>query len=131
VLNVSLSQRTRTARVIGVTGGGAVHHVALSCDDIFESVTRLRSHGVRFVPISENYYDDLPTRLDLSASLVARMRAAGVVFDRSASGDYLHIYAESLEGEGVFFEIVQRVGAYDGYGSTNAPARMASQAQQN
>jgi 4-hydroxyphenylpyruvate dioxygenase len=130
VLNVSLSQRTRTARMIGVTGGGAVHHVAFSCADIFETVDRLRQRGARFVPISENYYDDLPTRLDLSAGLVERMRAAGVVFDRSAAGDYLHIYAESLEGEGTFFEIVQRLGAYDGYGSTNAPARMASQAQQ-
>ncbi|RZM01479.1 MAG: sugar phosphate isomerase/epimerase and 4-hydroxyphenylpyruvate domain-containing protein [Variovorax sp.] len=130
VLNVSLSQRTRTARMIGVTGGGAVHHIALSCADIFETVARLRERGVRFVPISENYHDDLPTRLDLSADLVERMRAAGVVFDRSAAGDYLHIYAESLEGEGAFFEIVQRLGDYDGYGSTNAPARMASQAQQ-
>ena len=85
---------------------------------------------MRFVPISDNYHDDLPTRLDLDPGLVERMRAAGVVFDRSPAGDYLHIYAESLEGEGAFFEIVQRVGAYDGYGSTNAPARMASQAQQ-
>jgi len=130
VLNVSLSQRTRTARMIGVTGGGAVHHVAFSCADIFETVARLRARGVRFVPISANYHDDLPTRLDLDPGLVERMRAAGVVFDRSPAGDYLHIYAESLEGEGAFFEIVQRVGAYDGYGSTNAPARMASQAQQ-
>jgi 4-hydroxyphenylpyruvate dioxygenase len=130
VLNVSLSQRTRTARMIGVTGGGAVHHIALSCADIFETVARLRERGVRFVPISGNYHDDLPTRLDLDPALVARMRTAGVVFDRSAGGDYLHIYAEPLEGEGAFFEIVQRVGAYDGYGSTNAPARMASQAQQ-
>lgn len=28
-----------------------------------------------------------------------------------------------------FFEIVQRVGQYDGYGALNAPARMASQGQ--
>ena len=28
VLNVSLSQRTRTARTLSVTGGGAVHHIA-------------------------------------------------------------------------------------------------------
>jgi 4-hydroxyphenylpyruvate dioxygenase len=130
VLNVSLSQRTRTARMLNVTGGGAVHHIALRCADIFETVARLRGNGVRFVPISDNYYDDLPTRLELDPSQVERMRAAGVVFDRSPDGDYLHIYAESLQGEGTFFEIVQRVGDYDGYGSTNAPARMAAQAQQ-
>ena len=129
VLNVSLSQRTRTAQTLRATGGGAVHHIALRCDDIFATVDTLRANGTRFVPISDNYYDDLPTRLDIDAALVQRMRAAGVLFDRSAAGDYLHIYTESFE-QGIFFEVVQRVGAYDGYGATNAPARMASQAQQ-
>ena len=130
VLNVSMSQRTRTARMLNVTGGGAVHHIALRCADIFETVARLRANGVRFVPISPNYHDDLPTRLDIDPALVERMRTAGVLFDRSATGDYLHIYTESLEGEGTFFEIVQRIDAYDGYGSSNAPARMAAQAQE-
>ena len=128
VLNVSLSQRTRTARTVSVSGTGGVHHIALRCADIFESVAHLRTAGVRFVPISDNYYDDLPTRLDLDAALVARMREAGILFDRSTAGDYLHIYTESF-GTGPFFEIVQRIGAYDAYGAANAPARMASQAQ--
>ncbi|MGI4777358.1 MAG: bifunctional sugar phosphate isomerase/epimerase/4-hydroxyphenylpyruvate dioxygenase family protein [Janthinobacterium lividum] len=129
VLNVSTSQRTRTARMLNVTGGGAVHHIALRCSDIFETVTRMREDGVRFVPISRNYHDDLSTRLDIPAVLVERMREVGVLFDRSAAGDYLHVYTESLEGEGTFFEIVQRIGTYDGYGASNAPARMAAQAQ--
>ncbi|WP_431111846.1 bifunctional sugar phosphate isomerase/epimerase/4-hydroxyphenylpyruvate dioxygenase family protein [Variovorax paradoxus] len=129
VLNVSLSQRTRTARTLSVTGGGAVHHIALRCDDIFESVERLRADGTRFVPISGNYYDDLATRIDLDPALLARMRAAGVLFDRSPAGDYLHIYTESIEG-GLFFELAQRTSGYDAYGALNAPARMASQAQE-
>jgi len=129
VLNVSLSQRTRTARTLSVTGGGAVHHIALRCNDIFESVERLRTSGTRFVPISGNYYDDLATRIDLDPALLARMRAAGVLFDRSAAGDYLHIYTESIEG-GLFFELAQRTAGYDAYGALNAPARMASQAQE-
>ena len=129
VLNVSLSQRTRTAQTVRVSGGGTVHHMALRCADIFASVAQLRRNGVRFVPISDNYYDDLPTRLDIDAALVARMRAAGVLFDRSPAGDYLHIYTESFE-QGLFFEVVQRLDAYDGYGASNAPARMAAQAQE-
>ena len=128
VLNVSLSQRTRTARTLSVTGGGAVHHIALSCDDIFETASTLRANGTRFVPISDNYYDDLATRIDIEPALLARLRAAGVLFDRSPAGDYLHIYTESFEG-GLFFEVAQRVGGYDAYGALNAPARMASQAQ--
>ena len=128
MLNMSVSQRTRVARTLSHTGGGAVHHIALRSDDIFASVERLRGAGTRFLAISDNYYDDLPTRFDLDAPTVARLRAAGVLFDRSAAGDYLHIYTEGVE-EGFFFEVVQRVGGYDDYGAGNAPARMAAQAQ--
>jgi len=128
VLNVSLSQRTRTAHTVTRRGAGSVHHIALRSNDIFQSVERLRANGIRFVPISPNYYDDLPTRLDLDDALLQRLRASGVLLDRSPAGDYLHIYTEGLE-DGLFFEIIQRVGNYDGYGAMNAPARMASQAQ--
>ena len=130
VLNVSLSQRTRTARTVSASGGSGVHHVAFSCPDIFAAVERLRENGVPFVPISANYYDDLVTRFDIDATVVARLRELGVLFDRSADGDYFHIYTESF-ADRFFFEIVQRVGAYDAYGALNAPARMASQAQQS
>ncbi|KQW54010.1 bifunctional sugar phosphate isomerase/epimerase/4-hydroxyphenylpyruvate dioxygenase family protein [Variovorax sp. Root411] len=129
VLNVSLSQRTRTARTLSVTGGGAVHHIALGCADIFDTAAKLRANGTRFVPISDNYYDDLATRIDIAPELLARMREAGVLFDRSPAGDYLHIYTENIEG-GLFFELAQRTAGYDAYGALNAPARMASQAQE-
>ncbi len=128
VLNVSLSQRTRTARTVNARGGGAVHHIALASDNIFDSVESLRANGVRFVPISDNYYDDLQTRVDLDPALLARMRSLGVLFDRSPAGDYLQAYTEGFE-DGFFFEIVERIGGYDGYGALNAPARMAAQAQ--
>ncbi len=129
VLNVSLSQRTRTARQVSATGrsGASVHHIALACGDIFTSVTQLRANGVRIVPISANYYDDLLARLDVDEPLVRRMQALDILYDRSASGDYFHAYTEAFEDR-FFFEIVQRHD-YDGYGAVNAPARMASQEQ--
>jgi len=130
VLNASMSQRTRTARTLTRTGGGAVHHIALACEDLFATVERLRAAGVRFLPISPNYHDDLPTRLDLADEFVERLRTAGVLFDRSSAGDFLHIYTEGGE-QGFFFEIVQRIGGYDAYGAANAAARMAAQAQQS
>ncbi len=128
VLNVSLSQRTRTARTIDALGGRSVHHIGIGCSDILGTVARLRRAGARFVPISPNYYDDLVARVDLDPQMVARMRDLGVVYDRSATGEYLHVYGVSF-AERFFFELVQRVDAYDGYGALNAPARMASQAQ--
>ena len=128
VLNVSLSQRTRTARMVSAIGGGSVHHIALGCADIFETVAKLRANGVEFVPISPNYYDDLLARLEIEPGLVERMRSMGILYDRSQGGEYFHIYSSSF-ADHFFFEIVQRAGSYDAYGALNAPARMASQAQ--
>jgi 4-hydroxyphenylpyruvate dioxygenase len=128
VLNVSLSQRTRTARTVSAIGGGSVHHIALGCTDIVATVARLRENGVEFVPISPNYYDDLLARLDIDPSLVDRLRSLGILYDRSPGGEYFHVYTTSF-ADRFFFEIVQRVGSYDAYGALNAPARMASQAQ--
>jgi 4-hydroxyphenylpyruvate dioxygenase len=128
VLNVSPSRSTQTARTISTLGGASVHHIAFSCDDIFATIAKLRADGVGFVPISRNYYDDLPTRFVLDDAVVARLRDSGILYDRSAEGEYFHIYTESFEGR-FFFEIVQRAGSYDAYGALNAPARMASVAQ--
>jgi 4-hydroxyphenylpyruvate dioxygenase len=131
VLNVSLSDRTRTARQVSASGrsGGSVHHIALRCDDIFESMTRLRANGVRFVPISGNYYDDLVARLGLDEALVRRMQSLDILFDSSDDGRFFHAYGEPFQDR-FFFEVVQR-HRYDGYGALNAPARMASQAQRD
>jgi 4-hydroxyphenylpyruvate dioxygenase len=128
VLNVSLSQRTGTARTIDTLGGRSVHHIGISCADILETASRVRAAGASFVPISPNYYDDLLARVDLDPRVVARMRDLGIVYDASPGGEFFHAYGTSF-ADRFFFEIVQRIGTYDGYGALNAPARMASQAQ--
>lgn len=84
---------------------------------------------MRFVPISGNYHDDLSSRFEIDPAFVERMREAGVLFDRIADGDFLHACAEPF-AERFLFEVVQRVGGYDAYGTPNAPARMAALVQQ-
>ncbi len=129
VLNVSLSQTTRTARAVSQAGGAAtVHHVGMRVDNAVLVAEALRGSGVPLVPISRNYYDDLVARLDLDAAVIDGMRRTGVLYDRSADGEYLHGYTAAF-ADRFFFEIVQRIGRYDGYGALNAPARMVSQAQ--
>jgi 3-dehydroshikimate dehydratase len=49
-----------------------------------------------------------------------------VLYDRADHGEFLHFYTRML-GSRLFFEVVQRVGDYDGYGAANAPVRMAAQ----
>jgi len=52
-----------------------------------------------------------------------------VLYDRDAHGEFLLFYTELL-GSRVFFEIVQRIGGYRGYGAANAPVRMTAHRRQ-
>ena len=128
VLNVAQSKSTAMSRAISTQGGSSVHHIAFATNDIFDTMAKLRRNGAQFVPISANYYEDLRARFDLPADDVARMRDFHILFERTATGEYLHAYSESF-ADRFFFEVVQRVGDYDGYGALNAAARLASQSQ--
>ena len=44
------------------------------------------------------------------------MREHSILYDRDEHGEYLHFYTEML-GSRVFFEVVQRIGGYAGYGA--------------
>ncbi|MGI8329347.1 bifunctional sugar phosphate isomerase/epimerase/4-hydroxyphenylpyruvate dioxygenase family protein [Actinomadura scrupuli] len=113
-------------------GGGPLpetsrfQHIALHCTDIFAAAERLRAGRVPSLPIPANYYDDLAARTDLESSLIATMREYGVLYDRSDAGEFFHFYTAMLSRH-LFFEIVQRVKDYDGYGAPNTAVRMAAQ----
>jgi 4-hydroxyphenylpyruvate dioxygenase len=128
VLNMSQSRSTQTARTAETLAGSSVHHIAFNCPDLIAAVVARRANGVNFVPLSPNYYDDLPTRFELDDAFVERLRELGILYDRSADGEYLHIYTEAFEDR-FFFEFVQRIDGYDAYGASNAPVRMAAQAR--
>ena len=59
-------------------------------------------------------------------TLIDAMRELGVLYDRDARGEFLHFYTPRSPA-GLFFEVVERRGGYDGYGAANAPVRMAAQ----
>ena len=126
-LNTSASPRTATARSLAAYGGGGVHHIAMATGDIFATMAALRARNVPLLDIPEAYYDGLPAQHDLSADLVDAMRANGILYDRSGSGEFFHAYTRSFGGR-FFFEFVERRGDYDGFGAVNASVRLAAQA---
>jgi 4-hydroxyphenylpyruvate dioxygenase len=124
-LNISASRNTVTARSVSTFAGAGVHHVAFRSDDIFAAVARCRASGLKLLPIPANYYDDLAARYDLKPEFLDRLQRDGLLYDRTADGEYLQLYTEPFEDR-FFFEIVQRIGGYDLYGAANAAIRMAA-----
>ncbi len=109
------------------TGGRELQHVAFGCDDVFAAADAMRARGVPLLAVPGNYHDDLAARTDLDPGLIERMRATGVLYDADGEGgELLHFYTATV-GAGLFFEVVERRGGYDGYGAANSPVRMAAQ----
>ena len=119
-LSVSLLRRGDWA-----PGVPAPQSVAFATDDAVATARALRAAGAPLVAVPANYHDDLDARLDLDPGLLADMRECGLFYDEDERGSYLHLVTEVL-GSRVFFEVVQRIGGYDGYGTVNAPIRMAA-----
>ncbi|MFT6168482.1 MAG: 4-hydroxyphenylpyruvate dioxygenase [Celeribacter sp.] len=124
-LNGADTHRTLAGRFLSETFGASVQHIALATDDIFDTAKNLAARGFEVLPISPNYYDDLAARFDFPPGLLERLKAANILYDRDASGEFFQMYSGAFAG-GMFFEIIQRSG-YTGFGGPNAPFRIAAQ----
>jgi sugar phosphate isomerase/epimerase/4-hydroxyphenylpyruvate dioxygenase-like putative hemolysin len=101
-------------------------HVAFSTDDAIASARAMHALGAPVLKIPDNYYADLDARLALPPDLLTALREHSILYDSDEHGEYLHFYTEML-GSRVFFAVVQRIGAYTGYGDPNSvPVRMAA-----
>ncbi|MDI9953550.1 sugar phosphate isomerase/epimerase and 4-hydroxyphenylpyruvate domain-containing protein [Rhodococcus sp. IEGM 1305] len=105
---------------------GGISHVAFSCTDIFTAAATMQSNGFEPLVISPNYYDDLEARFGLSRELLDRMSGSGIMYDADAHGEFFHLFTQTV-GADLFFEVVQRVGGYEGYGDANSAMRLAAQ----
>ena len=126
-LNISDGGATGVTRFIDAFGGAGYQQIALSTDNIFTFVATARGRGAAFLPIPDNYYDDLGARFNLEEALLAQLRAVGVLYDRAKGGEFFHIYTRTFQHR-FFFEIVQRRD-YDLFGAANTPVRLAAQAR--
>jgi 4-hydroxyphenylpyruvate dioxygenase len=127
-LNISESRNTATARSVSTFAGAGVNHIAFSTNDIFATAEAMQRHGAAILPIPANYYEDVAARFGVDETLLDRMQQFNILYDRRDGGEFFQFYTLPFEDR-FFFEMVQRVGAYDLYGAPNAPVRMAALAQ--
>ncbi|SKB98057.1 4-hydroxyphenylpyruvate dioxygenase [Arthrobacter sp. 49Tsu3.1M3] len=104
---------------------GYQEHIAFAVDDLVATARAARDRGLDFLQIPANYYEDLDARFALDPEFLATLRELNLLYDRDADGEFLHFYTATVGS--VFFEMVERRGAYDGYGAPNAPVRHAVQ----
>jgi len=89
-----------------------VQHIALACNDIIGTVTRLHAAGVEFLHVPTNYYDTVLERVGKIDEDLAPLRELGILVDRDEEGYLLQIFSKPVQDRPtLFYEIIQRKGA--------------------
>jgi 4-hydroxyphenylpyruvate dioxygenase len=102
--------------------GPGVQHIALSTNDIIETVFHLRSRGVGFLRVPPAYYDDLERRVGTISEPIDKLAELGILIDRDDEGYLLQIFTQPVEDRPtLFFEVIERHGSR-GFGEGNFKA---------
>ena len=92
----------------------AANHVAFTSSDIFKTAEFVKASKLKTMRVPENYYLDLKHRTGLDDAFVQQLADIHALYDTDAFGSFIHFYTGQL-GK-VFFEVIQRIDGYDGYG---------------
>lgn len=101
--------------------GAGIQHIAFASDNILKTVEVLRRNGVRFTRYPAVYYDNLRAKypgLDVDA-----LQKHGVLCDVLDGSLLLQVFTTPIGDRATFFyEIIQRVNDYQGFGLDNIRA---------
>ncbi len=102
--------------------GAGVQHIALSTDNIVETVKSMREQGVEFIRVPRTYYDNLIERVGEIEEDVEVLAENGILVDRDDKGYLLQLFTRPIQDRPTFFfEIIQRKGS-EGFGKGNFQA---------
>jgi 4-hydroxyphenylpyruvate dioxygenase len=126
-LNESQDDNSQIEEFLREYNGEGIQHLALTTDDIYDTVERLRARGVRLQDTIETYYELVDKRVPGHGEDLERLRKNRILIDGSVENDegiLLQIFTENMFGP-IFFEIIQRKGN-EGFGNGNFQALFES-----
>ncbi|MDI9359175.1 MAG: 4-hydroxyphenylpyruvate dioxygenase [Phycisphaerales bacterium] len=92
--------------------GEGIQHLALSTNNIIETVAQLKSRGVDFLSVPDSYYQSLLQRVGTIDESIESLKKYDILVDRDDEGYLLQIFTKPIgHRPTVFFEIIQRKGA--------------------
>ena len=121
-LNESQDDKSQIEEFIRDYNGEGIQHLALTTEDIFATVEKLRARGVKLQDTIETYYELVDKRVPGHGEDLERLRRNRILIDGDVKeeGILLQIFTENMFGP-IFFEIIQRKGN-EGFGNGNFQA---------
>lgn len=125
-INESSDDKSQIEEYLKEYKGEGIQHIALSTDNIYETVEKLRQNGLPLMDAPPaTYYEMLEQRLPNHGENTAKLQELGILLDGSPSGGLLlQIFTQTQIGP-IFFEIIQRKGD-EGFGEGNFRALFES-----
>src|SRR5262249_5993210 len=86
-INESADDKSQIEEYLREYKGEGIQHIALSTDNIYETVEALKERGVAFMdPPPATYYDKIDTRLPGHGEDITRLKKLGILIDGSPGG---------------------------------------------
>jgi 4-hydroxyphenylpyruvate dioxygenase len=105
-------RRSQIEEFLQFYGGPGVQHIALSTDDIIETVRAMRRNDVSFLRVPRAYYEMLPARVGPIRERLEDLAELGILVDRDDEGYLLQIFTKPVcDRPTLFFEVIQRRGS--------------------
>jgi 4-hydroxyphenylpyruvate dioxygenase len=126
-INESQDDKSQIEEYLREYKGEGIQHIALSTDDIYETVDVLRGRGVAFQDTPETYYEGANARVAGHQEDIEELRKRRILIDGNGTnheGVLLQIFTANVIGP-IFFEIIQRKGN-QGFGEGNFKALFES-----
>lgn len=125
-INESSDDKSQIEEFIREYNGEGIQHIALSTDDIYQTVRDLRARGLKFMDTPDTYYENVNTRVQGHGEDLDNLHELKILIDGAPMKDgiLLQIFTDTVIGP-VFFEIIQRKGN-EGFGEGNFKALFES-----
>jgi 4-hydroxyphenylpyruvate dioxygenase len=124
-INESADENSQIEEFIREYRGEGIQHIALSTENIYETVSELRALGVVFMDTPDTYYEKIDERVPGHGEDLDALRRQRILIDGSTEqGILLQIFTSTVIGP-IFFEIIQRKGN-QGFGEGNFQALFES-----
>ncbi len=125
-LNESQDDTSQIEEFLRQYNGEGIQHIALTTDNIYETVEKLRDRGVNLQDTILTYYDLVDKRVPGHGEDLERLKDNRILIDGDVNdeGILLQIFTENTFGP-IFFEVIQRKGN-QGFGNGNFQALFES-----
>ncbi len=105
-------KKSQIEEYIDFYNGAGCQHIAVSTNNIIETVRHMTKHGVEFLHVPDSYYDTVLDRVGEIDEDLAPLKKLGILIDRDDEGYLLQIFTRPVQDRPtLFIEIIQRKGA--------------------